>query len=311
MNLLFHYEAGPNLRAALERKARSLRILYCDQADEERFDRVLPEIDVLWHVLKPVSRAHIERAPRLRLIQKIGVGVNTIDLEAARASGIAVCNMPGTNTNAVAEMTLLLMLAALRRVLQLDALCRSRIWVPDQTLREGLAELSGRTVGFIGFGAVPQRLAPILSALGANTIYTARSNKAVPYPRLELGSLLAKADIISVHLPLTSETLGLVGRSEIARMKPGAILVNTARGGIVDETALHDALTTGHLSAAGLDVFEDEPVRVDHPLLSLSNVITAPHVAWLTNETWQRSLDIALYNTGALAAGEPLHHRII
>jgi phosphoglycerate dehydrogenase-like enzyme len=311
VNVLFHYEAGPKLRAMLEPKAQGLNIAYCDQADTVRLETLLPDMDVIWHVLQPVTRAHVERASRLKLIQKIGVGVNTIDLGAARSGGIAVCNMPGTNTNAVAEMTLLLMLSALRRAPQLDAICRSGAWVPDDTSRESLSELSGRTVGFVGFGAVPQRLAPILSALGANAIYTARAKKDVPYPLLDLETLLARSDVVSVHVPLTQETKGLIGAPEIARMKPGAILINTARGGIVDETALYAALTSHHLSAAGMDVFEVEPVPADHPLLSLPNVIATPHAAWLTHETWVRSLDVALFNTRALATSAQLRHRII
>ncbi len=311
MNILFHYEAGPKLRADLFSKAKDLAVHFCEQADEARFESLLPDMDALWHVLKPVTAAHIALAPRLKLIQKIGVGVNTIDLDAARGRGIAVCNMPGTNTNAVAEMTLLLMLSALRRAPHLDQLCRSGAWVPDEATRESLCELSGRTVGFIGFGAVPQRLAPLLSALGARVSYHARTPKDVSYPALPLNTLLEASDIVSVHVPLTSETRGLIDRQALSRMKRGAILVNTARGGIVDEQALHAALVSGHLAAAALDVFDQEPVPAKHPLLALQNVIVAPHAAWLTNETWARSLDVALHNTRALAIGGTLRHRVV
>ncbi|MCW8835816.1 MAG: 3-phosphoglycerate dehydrogenase, partial [Rhodospirillales bacterium] len=155
-------------------------------------------------------------------------------------------------------------------------------------------------------------LAPILKAMGARVLYTAQSRKDDAEAEWRtLDDLLAQSDIVSLHVPFTAETGGMIGRNAIARMKPGAILVNTARGELVDEVALLDALRSGHLRAAGLDVFASEPVDPANSLLSLENVVVAPHLAWLTEETWVRSLDIAVENCRRLRDGESLLHQVV
>ncbi len=310
--VLFHYEAGPKLLAKLDAlKSRDIDVTCCDQTDDKTFETLLKDADVLWHVLRPLTQTHIENAPSLKLIQKIGVGVNTIDLDAAAAQGIPVCNMPGTNSRAVAEMTLLLILSALRIQPRLDALCRNGQWVPDETTRESLQELCGNTVGLIGFGDIPKLLAPILEFIGANVIYASRQRKDVPYEHVSLDQLITRSDIVSLHIPLNEDTAHTIGADELARMKHGAILINTARGGLVDEAALYAALRSGQLKSAGLDVFDREPAARSNPLFQLDNVIPAPHIAWLTNETFDRSLDVAVANTLAAITGQPLRHRVI
>jgi phosphoglycerate dehydrogenase-like enzyme len=257
-----------------------------------------------------VTAAVIDAARRLKLIQKIGIGVNTIDLDAARRRSIAVCNMPGTNTQAVAEMNLLLVLATLRGLAQLDALTRT--WNLDPEIPDDLGELSGRTVGLVGFGAVARRLVPMLQAIGAKVVYTSRRAMAdAPIPFLPFPELLPVADVLSLHLPLTSETTGIMDAVAFAAMKRGSILINTARGPLVDEAALCSALTSGHLRGAGLDVFCREPVGADDPLLTLPNVIVTPHLAWLTTETLERSLTVIAENCRRLRQGEALLHRVI
>lgn len=312
--VLLHWDAPSALRRRLAGLgARGLAVTVVPPDDEATLWRTLPETEVLWHVLAPATRAMIEAAPRLRLVQKIGVGVNTIDLDAARERGIAVCNMPGTNTAAVAEMTLALMFACLRRLVGLDAATRRGrgfALPPDDQL--ALGELGGRTVGLVGFGAVPQRLAPVLSALGARVLFWNRSPRTSPHAeQVPLDELLARSDIVSLHLPLVPETERMFDASTFARMKSGAVLVNTARGGLLDEGALVDALRSGRIAAAGLDVFAEEPPPPDHPFFTLDNVVLAPHVAWLTPETWERSLAVAVENCRRLAAGEPLLNRVV
>jgi phosphoglycerate dehydrogenase-like enzyme len=287
---------------ALKETAARLGVELCPESDDAAFARLLPEMEVLWHVLKPVTAEHVEKASKLRLIQKIGSGVNTIDIEAARRRGIAVCNLPGTNSRAVAEMTLLLMLACLRRLPELHGSARSGAWRDASELQDHLGELGGRTVGLVGYGAVAQTLATMLHAMRAKVLYWSRTIK-----NAELDALIATSDIVSLHLPLTPETVGIL---DPRRMKTGAILVNTARGGLVREDLLVRALETGHLAAAGLDVFAVEPPPPGHPLLSLPNVVCAPHLAWLTQETLERSLVAALANVARLNAGEPLRHRV-
>jgi phosphoglycerate dehydrogenase-like enzyme len=159
---------------------------------------------------------------------------------------------------------------------------------------------------------VPQRLAPVLRALGARVIHTSRSGNAVgDNGWRSLDALLAEADVVSLHVPLTPETQGIMNAERLARMRHGAILVNTARGGLVDEGALLAALRSGALRAAGLDVFVQESAGASNPLLALDNVVATPHVAWLTPETLERSLGIALENCRRLAAGDTLLHRVV
>ena len=289
MKVVFHFDGTDALRAKLG------DVILCPESDTAAFELLLPEMEVLWHVLKPVTADVIARAPKLRLIQKIGSGVNTIDVEAAKRRGIAVCNLPGTNSRAVAEMALLLMLACLRRLPELRS---ADAW----KLQDHFGELGGRVVGLVGYGAVPKILHPILEAMGARVLYWSRSRK-----NAELKDLLAGSDIVSLHLPLTPETDRLV---DPRRMKRGAILVNTARGALVNEHFLLEALKSGQLAAAGLDVFAQEPVPADHPLLSLSNVVCSPHLAWLTSETLARSIEAARENVRRLGTGATLLHRV-
>jgi phosphoglycerate dehydrogenase-like enzyme len=312
VKILFHYDAGEKLQDEMAQlEEQGLNVTCCPEGPAEPFTTQLVDTEVIWHALQPITAEIIARAPRLRLIQKIGVGVNTIDLEAAEARGIAVCNMPGTNSRAVAEMTLLLMLSTLRRLATIDKACRSGQWTIDGASRETLGEICGRTVGLIGYGAVPQILAPILSAMGARVIYTANSPRDVEHDFMQLDELLQEADIVSLHIPLTAESEKIMNASRLAMMKPGALLINTARGGLMDEQALFEALSDGRLGGAGLDVFYTEPVSVDNPLLSLENVAVAPHVAWLTNETFSRSIDIAIKNSLAIRDSSTLLHRVI
>jgi phosphoglycerate dehydrogenase-like enzyme len=310
---IFHYDAGPRLQARFAAlRADGIDIAPCPEADETALFALLPEAEVLLHILKPVTASIIARAARLKLIQKIGVGVNTIDLDAARARGIAVCNMPGTNTPAVAEAALLLMLAALRNIAGLDRACRAGTgWEAGPELQQRAGELRGRIVGLIGAGMVPRALVPMLHGFGARPVYWSRAeHPELGIPRVALDQLLATADIVSLHLPLVLETERLIDGLALARIKPGAILVNTARGGLVEEGALVAALTSGHLRAAGLDVFAEEPVPPENPLLKLDNVVLMPHVAWLTPETLDRSLDVAIENIRHLRDGRDLLHRV-
>ncbi|WP_293387221.1 2-hydroxyacid dehydrogenase [Phenylobacterium sp. RIFCSPHIGHO2_01_FULL_69_31] len=315
MKAVLHYRASAGFRAMLDGYARTagIQALVVDEFDDAAFTREIADAEVLLHVLKPVTAEMIAGAPDLRLVQKLGVGVNTIDLEACRAAGVAVSNMPGTNSQAVAEMALALMLSVLRRLSYLDPLTRQgQGWTPDPDLIDGVGELCGRTVGFVGYGGSASRLGTALEALGATVIYTARSAKPdLPGRFVGLDELLETADIVSLHLPLTPQTERMIDARALAAMKPGAILINTARGGLVDEPALVSALVSGRLRGAGLDVFDQEPVDPENPLLGLPNVVVAPHQAWLTPETLDRSLAAAFENIRRLQAGEPLLNQVV
>lgn len=315
MKVIYHYDVGPWLSERLVALAaeHGLEIATCAEDDDARFGGLLADAEVLLHNLKPVTEAHMAAAPRLRLIHKVGVGVNTIDLEAARRRGIAVCNMPGSNSRAVMEMTLLLMLACLRRLPVFDARTRrGEGWGWPAEMQDTLGELAGKTVGLAGYGSVPEMLAPVLAAMGARIIYCCRSEKPDAIGTwVGKDRLLAESDILSLHMPLTDETRHWLDRNAIAAMKPSAILVNTARGGLVDEDALIAALNGGRLMGAGLDVFAEEPTPRDNPLLAHDRVVVAPHVAFFTLGTLERSLAIAVDNIGRLRDGRELMHRVV
>ncbi|NDU76651.1 hydroxyacid dehydrogenase [Actinomadura sp. DSM 109109] len=294
----------------MDHEEPGLDIVGCSEQDDARFARLLPETEVLWHVLRPVTAADMDRAPRLRLIQKLGTGVNTIDLDAAVERGIAVANMPGRNAQAVAETSLLLMLAALRRVVPFDARTRrGEGWPADRSLVGG--ELAGRTVGLLGGGEIATLLRGMLEAVGATVLYTTRRPRRDDPAWRDLDGLLRASDIVSVHVPLTDETRHLLDTGRLALLPEGAIVVNTARGAVIDEAALVAALASGRLGGAGLDVFEREPVDPANPLLALDNVVVMPHVAWLTRETWSRYFAVAAENCHRLARGDALLHRVV
>jgi phosphoglycerate dehydrogenase-like enzyme len=308
---VLHHDAGPFVEELLARhRSDWLDLAWTPVRDRAGLADALRHADVLLHVLDPVDDATMALAPNLRLIQKLGVGVNTIDLEAARARGVAVCNQPGVNTIAAAEHALALLLAALRRLPEYHtATAAGRGWAVDPLVGETCGEIAGRTVGLVGYGAIARRFERVLLALDATVLHTTRTDDRTAAWRT-LDELLAESDVVSLHVPLTAGTTRLLDADRLARMKQGAILVNTARGGLVDQAALTAALVDGRLATAGLDVFADEPTMPDDPILACERVVVTPHVAWLTGETLARCLARAVDNCRRLRAGEELADRV-
>jgi phosphoglycerate dehydrogenase-like enzyme len=306
VRVLAHFTPGDKVLDFLAPHADWLDISYCAEDDDATFYRLLPDADVIWHVLRPVSGDDLEKAARCRLVHKLGAGVNTVDVAAATRLGIGVANMPGANAPSVAEGTLLLMLAALRRLPVLDRETRAgRGWPSDPTLGETVRDIGGCTVGLVGYGNIAKQVERIVATLGADTLHTSTRDDGHPGWR-PLDDLLAASDIVSLHLPLTDATAGLIGERQLAAMKPESVLVNTSRGPIVDEPALVDALRSGGIAAAGLDVFAVEPVPADNPLLTLDNVVVTPHVTWYTADTMRRYLAVAVDNCERLRDGRNL-----
>jgi phosphoglycerate dehydrogenase-like enzyme len=306
VRVLAHFLPGDKVTAYLAPHRDWLDIRYCAEDDDETFYRELPHAEVLWHVLRPLSSDDVARGENLRLIHKLGAGVNTIAVDAATEHGIAVANMPGANAPSVAEGTVLLMLAALRRLPELDRATRAGTgWPSDTSLGETVRDIGSCTVGLIGYGNVAKRVERIVDAMGARVLHTSTRDDDTPGWRT-LADLLADSDIVSLHLPLTDATNGLLGEAALATMKADAVLVNTSRGPIVDEQALAEALRAGRLAAAGLDVFAVEPVVPDNPLLELPNVVLSPHVTWFTADTMRRYLDVAVDNCERLRDGRDL-----
>jgi phosphoglycerate dehydrogenase-like enzyme len=306
MRVLAHFVPGDKARALVAPHSDWLDVRYCAEDDDATFYRELPEAEVIWHVLRPLTGDDLAKATRCRLVHKLGAGVNTIDVDAATQRGIGVANMPGANAPSVAEGAVLLMLAALRRLPALDAATRSGAgWPSDSTLGETVRDIGSCTVGLVGYGNVAKRVETIVTAMGADVLHTSTRDDGHAGWR-PLPELLAASDIVSLHLPLTNLTAGLLDGAALALMKRDAVLVNTSRGPIVDEAALVDALTTGRLMAAGLDVFSAEPVAADNPLLALDNVVLTPHVTWYTADTMRRYLGEAVDNCERLRDGRDL-----
>ena len=306
VKVLAHFTPGAKVHEFLEPQSDWLDIRYCAEDDEATFYRELPDVDVIWHVLRPLSGDDLERATRCRLVHKLGAGVNTIEGAAATRLGIGVANMPGANAPSVAEGTVLLMLAVLRRLPSLDRATREgRGWPSDPTLGETVRDIGGCTVGLVGYGNIAKQVEKIVTAIGAKVLHTSTRDDGTPGWR-PLAELLADSDIVSLHLPLTEKTSALLNADNLALMKRDAVLVNTSRGAIIDEVALVDALREGRLAGAGLDVFTKEPVADDNPLLALDNVVVTPHVTWYTADTMRRYLAEGVDNCRRLHAGQDL-----
>ncbi len=260
--------------------------------------------------LDRVDAALLDALPTVRHVASYGVGVNHLEVAAARERGVLVTNTPGVVTIATADLAMALRLAAARRVAETDRHIRAGRWTEvDPSALLG-TEVTGKTLGIVGFGRIGQAVARRAAGFDLRLVYA--SPQEVPFPgarRAPLDDLLAESDFVSIHTPLTAETRNLLSRERIRRMKRGAVLVNTARGGIVDDEALAEALRDGHLAAAGVDVFPDEP-RVPAAYLGLENVVLTPHIGSGTRETRVAMTRMVADEVMRVAAGEAPRNRV-
>ena len=249
-----------------------------EEMPREEIIRLLPEYDVLltiFHSHSPVDREIIDAGKRLRLISNYGVGYNNIDTAYAREKGIAVTNTPRSVCNPTAELAMALMLALARRVAECDRRIRTEKESLWGTMKNLGASLENKTLGIVGMGNIGKNVARKAEAFGMRVIYYNRRTEVSGYRRVPLDTLLQEADFVSLHTPLTTETRHLIGARELSLMKPTAMLINTARGAVIDETALADALRQKRIAGAALDVFENEP-HVTDVLYRLDNVVLTP-----------------------------------
>lgn len=257
--------------------------------------------------LRAYSRftAHVlSQCPRLRMISIWGTGTDNVDLSTCRDRNVIVANTPGVNANAVAEHTIALMLSVARQIPAMDRGVRDGQWP-----RAMLVQLEGKTLGVIGLGAIGRRVAMLATAFGMRVVATtwgpdAGRAAAIGASSASLEQLLGESDFVSLHLRLSSETNGILNAERIAMMKPSAFLINTARGSLVNRDALIDALRARRIGGAGLDVFHDEPISPDDPLLTLRNVVMTPHNAGTTSEVIDLGLRRAVENIARLATAE-------
>lgn len=261
----------------------------------------------------PITRQILDACPSIRLICVLATGYNVVDCAAARARGIPVCNVPDYGTNAVAQFTFSLLLELCNRVgLHNDAVHQNEwtncpdfcFWKTPQT------ELAGKTLGIIGFGRIGRAVGRIANAMGMKVIAYNRSRHPegeVIGRYVDLETLLRESDIISLHCPLTAENTGLISAETIRKMKDGAILLNTARGALLNEQDVADALLRGKLRGAAVDVVSREPITADNPLLGAPNCIITPHMAWAPIESRLRILDCTVSSIQAFLEGKPIN----
>jgi len=315
MPKIVYPDAGENLEAELSEASRQrldalggLVVHYGRPESDEAYVRRIGDAQAIllgWDLPAEVMLA----APALELVVFTGIGAaRFVDLPRAAANGITVCNCPGYSDNTVAEHALTLLLAAARHVPRLDADLRAGRWNQSSTG----AELRGRKVGIVGFGGIGRRFAALAKAIGMEVmVWTRNPNpdraRAAGIEFVPLDRLLAECDAVSLHLAGTPETEGMIDAAAIARMKPGALFVNTARGELVDEAALVEALRKGRIRAAGIDVYREEPLPASHPFLGLDNVVLSPHVAYNTPEAAVALHDIAVECLVRYFAGDPIH----
>ncbi|MFC4158146.1 D-2-hydroxyacid dehydrogenase [Chitinimonas lacunae] len=286
-----------------------------DATDPSRIVERASEAEVIITNKVPLDAATLARLPRLRLIAVAATGTNHIDLAAARERAVVVCNIQGYADDSVAEHAIMLMLALAKQLpaYQQDARLQ---WARSASFCHfgaPIIELAGRTLCLVGSGALGRRTGEIATALRMRVIHAERRDASVVRPGYTaFHAALAEADVVSLHCPLTPATANLIGATELARMRPGALLINTARGGLVDSDALLAALQSGHLGGAGLDVLPEEPPPENHPLLraALPNLLITPHIAWASHAAMSRMADQLIDNIDAFAAGKPLRQII-
>ena len=317
-NVLYYSHAGEDVYALIREAAGdTFRVLTLATNDDAERRALLPEADVVICAAYPFRAPLLQAAEKLALVHHQGVGwQDTIDWTVLRERGIPLALTPEGTTIGVAEHTVLLMLAAAKRLAFADSELRQGRWHIN-ALRADSRELWGKTIGYVGMGRIGQAVAERLAAFGCSGLYCDPMARLDPIRETALGlraapfeEVLAAADVLTLHIPLTEGSRGLIGRTALAAMKPGAILVNTARGGIVDDTALAEALASGHLLAAGLDVFETEPPAPDHPLMRLPNVVLTPHISAGTRDAMRQKMAAIFDNLRRFREGQPLRNRV-
>ncbi len=290
----------------------TLRVRRSDEAPAS----VVGEADFFLVATTPITSEILAAAPRLKLIQHQGVGHDNIDKAAVAAAQVPLGLTPEGTSTPVAEHVILLILCLYRNLLAANRNLRQGQWPPWE-LRPSSYDLLGKRLGIVGLGRIGQELAKRALGFGCQLSYydTVRASAQVEadleVTYVSFSDLLEQADIVTLHVPRNQSTLGIIGVAELARMRSTALLINTARGGLVDEAALHQALTTGQIAGAGLDVFAVEPPGRDHPLLQLDNVIATPHIAAGTQDALKTKMRAAFANMQRVALGQAPRNQVI
>ncbi len=281
--------------------------------EPEEIIRRIGQAEIVYTNKTPLTAETFDRCPSIRFVGVLATGYNVVDVAAARRHGIPVSNIPAYGTEAVAQAAMALLLEICNQVGRHSRAVHEGRWntCPDFCFWETpLMELAGKTLGIVGFGRIGQAMGRLGRAFGMEVLATGsrptEAGRALAR-YVTLDELLAKSDVISLHCPLFPETERMINRDSLAKMKDGVILLNTGRGQLICEKALAEALRSGKVRAAGLDVLSQEPPAADNPLLTAPNCFITPHIAWAPKETRQRLMDIAAGNLRAFLAGSPIH----
>jgi len=283
---------------------------YYDNTHDDEIQTRIQDADIVVANKVSLQKRHIAQANQLKLICVAATGINNIDLEAAAELGVCVTNVTNYATPSVVQHVFCLILALSRKLNQYQAAIRDGRWQQSEffcLLDYPVRELAGKTLGIIGYGVLGQAVATVGEAFGMRVLIADRKGVAPREGRVTFEKLMSESDVVSLHCPLTADTSNLIDKKELALMKSGALLINTARGGIVNETALVTALESGKLGGAGFDVLGNEPPTQGNPLLEveLPNLIVTPHIAWASVEARQRVIDEIVKNIAAFRKGEP------
>jgi len=281
--------------------------------DDAEIARRIGDAEIVILNKTPLSRAAMDVCPNLKFVTVLATGYNIVDCEAAREKGVIVANVPSYGTQSVSQFAFALLLEICHHVAHHDRAVHDGRWSsnPDWCFWDyPLIELAGKTMGIIGFGRIGQSTGKIAKAFGMNVLAHSRSvrpgaEEIAPY--VDLDTLLAQSDVVVLHCPLSPETSGIINKETIAKMKDGVIIINNSRGQLIVEQDLADALNSGKVSAAGLDVLSSEPVKAGNPLLTARNCLITPHISWAPKEARQRIIDATCENIQAFVCGSAIH----
>ncbi len=290
---------------ALQQLESFATVVWPDDLDAaEKYARSAAVHAIITRGTVEVRKALIDLCPDLKVIARVGIGLDNIDVDYAADRGVMVTNAPGGSTLAAAEHTILLMSALCRGLLPIANAVKAGDWAARNNYHGD--DLADKSLGIVGMGAIGQRVSKLADAFDMKVSFWNRSAKDLPYPQIPLDKLLSESDVVALTIALTPATRGLIGSKEIATMKPGVLLVNTARGAVVDQEALVVALRSGQVGGYAADVLVEEPPRPDEPLLQFDNVVLTSHVATLTESTYRRTSLRVIGNVIALLKGEAI-----
>lgn len=288
-----------------EMQQKGHNVVYYDKpnVDQDELHARIADSDILVLSNQPISSATILKLEKLKMISVAFTGVDHLPMEQCKQKNITVCNAAGYSTSAVAELTISMAISLIRKVVELDSSTRIG------RTREGFlgGELHGKTFGIVGLGAIGEKVAQFANAFGCNVIAYTRTPKEVEGVTLvDLEELFSAADIVSLHIPATTKTIGIVNSGLISKMKKNTVLINTARGTLVDYSALANSIRNGLIAGAAVDVYENEPpIEKDHPLLNVPNTILLPHIGYATTEAIDRRTEIVLENIRCWLKNKP------